>query len=227
MKTGDKMQFWLVLAEAEDDTTIIVDGLNNHLVVSGPNNLGCGANALVNVLHKEITVDGRPLVWVKVLEDATTEDDEEAIITYLDGHNLWWDWEKKPSKPKDVLTIWSIRKGKDYMNRPPLYRKLETLPVGIYRIRVQEGYNLHYIGDPDASMVNDLAAQAKVSITDDDVGVCNVFVTKDVPVEEEAALYAAKAWLLDSFHSHHFKWIWCKGDQMYMLVVLPGKEKKV
>lgn len=226
MKTGDTMRFCMVLAEAEDDTTIVVD-TNNHLIISGPDDLGCGVNAFVKVLDKEVTVDGRPLVWVRVLEDTTTEDDFEAIISYLDGRNIWWGWEKKTPKTKDGLTIWSIRKEKKNMNTLPLYRELETLPVGIYRIQVQEGYDLHYIGDPNASMVNDLAAQAQVSVTDGVVGVRQVFVTKDAPVEEEAALYAAKAWLLDSFHSHQLKWVWCKEDQMYMLVVLPGKGKKV
>lgn len=110
------------------------------------------------------------------------------------------------------------------MSKTILYKELKTLPVGIYRIQIQEGYDLHYIGDPNASMVGDLAAQAQVCITDGDIGVRDIFVTKDAPVEEDAALCVAKTWLLDSFHSHHFKWIWCEGDKMYMLVVLPTSE---
>lgn len=112
MKTGDKMQFWLVLAEAEDDTTIVVTGLDNHLRISGPNDLGCGASALVKVYHFDTTIDGRPLVWVQVLEDTTTMDDEEAIIAYIEAHNIWWDWEKKPQEDEDGLAVWSIRKEK-------------------------------------------------------------------------------------------------------------------
>ena len=45
MKTGDTMRFWEVLAEAEDDTTIVVEGLDNHLHISNP-------NALVLLLNK-------------------------------------------------------------------------------------------------------------------------------------------------------------------------------
>lgn len=111
MKTGDKMQFWLVLAEAEDNTTIVVTGLDNHLRVSGPNNLGCGANALVKVYHLDTTIDGRPLVWVQVVEDTTSMDDEEAIAAYLDALYLAWGWEKKPQEP-DTMVVWSIRKEK-------------------------------------------------------------------------------------------------------------------
>lgn len=111
MKTGEKMQFWLVLAEAEDNTTIVVTGLDNHLRISGPNDLGCGANALVKVYHFDTTIDGRPLVWVQVLEDTTAEDDEEAINAYLDAHNIWWDWEEKPQEP-DTMVVWAIRKEK-------------------------------------------------------------------------------------------------------------------
>lgn len=110
------------------------------------------------------------------------------------------------------------------MSKTILYKELKALSVGIYRIQVQEGYDLHYLGDPNFSIVDDLAAQAQVCITDGDVGVRDIFVTKDTPVEEEARLYAANRWLLDTRHSHHFKWMWCEGDKMYMLVVLPTAE---
>lgn len=110
------------------------------------------------------------------------------------------------------------------MSKTILYKELEALPVGIYRIQIQEGYDLHYLGAPDASMVDDLAAQAQVCITDRDVGVRDIFVTKDTPVKKETAPYAVQVWLLDSFRSHHFEWMWCEGDKMYMLVVLPTAE---
>ena len=112
MKTGDRMQFWEVLVKVEDDTTIIVDGLDNHLRVSNPNNLGCGANAWVEVLYMDCTVDGRPLVWVRVVEDTTSIDDEEAIAAYLDALYLTWSWEKKPQEDEDSLVVWAIRKEK-------------------------------------------------------------------------------------------------------------------
>lgn len=112
MRTGDTMQFWLVLAEAEDDTTIVVTGLDNHLRISGPNDLGCGAKASVKIYDLDTTTDGRPLVWVRVLEDTTTEDDKEAIAAYLDALYLTWDWEKKPQEDEDGLAVWAIRKEK-------------------------------------------------------------------------------------------------------------------
>lgn len=113
MKTGDTMQFWLVLAEAEDDTTIVVTGLDNHLRISGPNDLGCGAKASVKIYDLDTTADGRPLVWVRVLEDTTTEDDEEAINAYLDARNLWWGWEQKPQE-ENAITVWALRKEKGH-----------------------------------------------------------------------------------------------------------------
>ena len=112
------------------------------------------------------------------------------------------------------------------MSNLPLYEKLHKLPVGIYRIQVLEKHNPHYIGGPNTPMVNDLAAQGQVWITSGDVGVKQVFVEKDAPVEDKEALIAAKAWLRMSFHSHRLKWVWCEGDQMYMLVVLPTEEGK-
>ena len=112
------------------------------------------------------------------------------------------------------------------MSKTILYKELEALSIGIYRIQIQEGYDLHYLGDRNFSMVDDLAAQAQVCITDGDVGVRDIFVTKDAPVKDKESLIAAKKWLLMSFLSHRLKWVWCQGDQMYMLVVLPTKEGK-
>jgi hypothetical protein len=112
------------------------------------------------------------------------------------------------------------------MSNLPFYEELHKLPVGIYRIQVQENDNFHYIGDPNASMINDLAAQMQVLVTDGDIGVKQVFVEKDALVEDEESLSAAKAWLLMSYNSHRFKWIWCKEDHMYMFVVLSVKEDR-
>lgn len=108
----------------------------------------------------------------------------------------------------------------------PFYEELHSLPAGIYRIEVREKHNPHYIGDPSTSMVNDLATQGQVWITYGDVGVKQVIIEKNAPVKDKESLIAAKAWLLMSFHSRRLKWVWCQGDQMYMLVVLPTKEGK-
>ena len=112
------------------------------------------------------------------------------------------------------------------MTNLPFYEELHKLPAGIYRIQVREKHNPHYIGSPNTSIVNDLAAQGQVWVTYKDVGVKLVIIEKNAPVEDKESLIAAKAWLLMSFHSHRLKWVWCEEDQMYMLVVLPTKEGK-
>lgn len=114
MKTGDTMRFWEVLAQAEDDTTVVVEGLDNHLHISNPNQLGCGYNAVVKVFYVDTTEDGRPTVWVHVVEDTTTAEDEDVIAAYLDANNLWWGWEQKPQEEEDTIAMWALRKEKQH-----------------------------------------------------------------------------------------------------------------
>lgn len=111
MKIGDTMRFWETLARAEDDTTVVVYGLDNHLHISNPSQLGCGYNAVVKVIDLCTTVDGRPSVWIRVLEDTTTEEDKNVIASYLDANNLWWGWGKKAQK-ENTIAMWSLRKEK-------------------------------------------------------------------------------------------------------------------
>lgn len=113
MKTGDTMRFWETLAQVEDDTTVVVNGLDNHLHISNPRQLGCGCNAVVKVFYVGATGDGRPLVWVRVLEDTTTEEDENVIASYLDADDLWWGWEQKPQE-ENAITVWALRKEKQH-----------------------------------------------------------------------------------------------------------------
>lgn len=113
MKTGDTMRFWEVLAQAEDDTTVVVYGLDNHLHISNPNELGCGYNAVVKAFYVDTTEDGRPMVWVNVVEDTTTAEDENVIAAHLDANNLWWGWEQKPQE-EDTIAVWALRKEKQH-----------------------------------------------------------------------------------------------------------------